>query len=69
MKKYKVTLARGYSVIIEAENEKSAKENVEFFLGDSPDKSNEKHRTEYKFNIEDIELTFNEALEAEEINE
>ena len=56
-----------YRVQIEAKNQKSAKELVEFFIGNPKDESTEKERLKYKFNIQDVEMTMNEAFEAEEV--
>lgn len=60
-------LTRAYRVQIEAEYENSAIELVEFYLGDSEDKSNETERAQHRFNILEIEMTMNEAFEAEEV--
>ncbi len=67
MKTFNVTLTRAYKVQIEAENEDLARKLVEFYLGDPEDKSNEKERSLQKFNIIEIELTLNDALEVEEV--
>ena len=64
MRKYKVALTRVYFVTVRAANMEKAKDVVEFYLGDCPDRSNETHRREEKFKIEDIELALNEAYEA-----
>jgi hypothetical protein len=44
MKTFKVSLSRAYNIIIDAKNEKCAKELTEFFIGDPVDKSNKKER-------------------------
>jgi len=62
-------LTRTYRVTIEAEDENSASELVEFYLGDPEDKSTEKEQAQQKFNIQEIEMTMNEAFEVEEIEE
>jgi len=67
MKKYKVLLTRSYIVTINAENESQARRYTEFYLGDCPDLSKPKEREDQKFKIEEIKLTFNEALESKEI--
>jgi hypothetical protein len=67
MKTFNVMLTRAYRVQIEAEDENSAIELVEFYLGDSEDKSNEIERAQHRFNILEIEMTMNEAFEAEEV--
>jgi hypothetical protein len=69
MKKFWVTLSRGYVVTIEAEDNISAARNVEYFLGNSPDVSTLMEREAFKFNIENIDLTVNDVLEVEELHE
>lgn len=69
MKTFNVMLTRTYRVTIEAEDENSASELVEFYLGDPEDKSTEKEQAQQKFNIQEIEMTMNEAFEVEEIEE
>ena len=63
MKTYKVALTRTYLVTISATDEEKAKRLSEFFIGDCPDSSNEKDRSEFNFSIENIEMTYNEADE------
>jgi hypothetical protein len=62
-------LTRAFQVQIEADNEKDARKLVEFFIGNPKDESTEKDRHQYKFNIREIEMTMNEAFEAEEVEE
>jgi len=69
VKTFNVMLTRTYRVTIEAEDENSASELVEFYLGDPEDKSTEKEQAQQKFNIQEIEMTMNEAFEVEEIEE
>ena len=69
MKLFKVSLTKSYLVNINAENETEARHCAEFFTGDITDISDENHRAEYNFSIEEIECTVNEAFEAEELNE
>jgi hypothetical protein len=69
MKTFNVMLTRAYRVHIEAEDENSAIELVEYYLGDPEDKANERERTQHRFNILEIEMTMNEAFEAEEVEE
>ena len=69
MKTFKVMLTRAYRVQIEAHDEKSAKELVEFFIGNPKDESTEKERAQHKFNIQEFEMTMNEAFEADEVEE
>jgi hypothetical protein len=69
MKRFKVSLIRSYVVTIDAENEKQARRLSEFYLGDCPDLSTSNDRESRKFKFHEIEMTFNEAIEAEEQNE
>lgn len=62
-------LTRAYRVQIEAESGKSAKQLVELFIGNPKDESAEKERFQRKFNIQEIEMTMNEAFEANEVEE
>ena len=66
MKKYMVSLVRDYGVVISAENEEEAMRCAEFFIGGEKDLSKLKHREEYKFKIEKIEMTTNDAVDVEE---
>ncbi len=66
MRKYMVSLVRDYVVVISAENEEKAMQCAEFFIGGEKDLSQSKHREEYKFKIETIEMTTNDAVGAEE---
>ena len=69
MKIFNVMLTRAYRVQIEAEDENSAKELSEFFMGDPKDESTEKDRSQYNFGIQEIEMMMNEAFEVEEVKE
>ena len=69
MKTFRVSLVKSYSVIIEAENEINAKRLSEFFTGDIPNLSEEKHCEEYKFSITEIECVGNDAVYVEELEE
>jgi hypothetical protein len=64
MKTFDVMLTRAYKVTIDAEDEKFARELAEFFIGDPKDESTEREQAQYKFNIREIEITMNEAMEA-----
>ena len=66
MKKYIVSLVRDYGVVISAENEEEAMRCAEFFIGGGKDLSQPKHRKEYKFKIETIEMITNDSVEVEE---
>jgi hypothetical protein len=65
MQTFKVNLTRVYSITIDAENKKSAKQLAEFFIGDPEDKSNAKDRKDHNFSIQQIEMLMNEAFETE----
>ena len=67
MKTFKVNLTRVYLVSIDAEDETSAKQFAEFFVGNPNDESTEKDRADYNFNIKEINLAMNEVFETEEI--
>jgi hypothetical protein len=69
MKRFKVSLTRSYIVTIDAENEQQARKLSEFYLGDCPDLSASDDRKTGKFKIHEIEMTFNEAIEAREQGE
>lgn len=69
MKTYKVALTRTYLVTINATDEEKAKRISEFFIGDCPDSSNEKDRSEFNFSIENIEMMYNEAGEILDIED
>ncbi len=67
MKKFEVLLVRSYIVTIYSEDEDQARMYAEYYLGNSPDLSSPKDRTDRKFKIEKIKMTFNEAYETKEI--
>lgn len=67
MKSFQVLLTKSYLVNINAETEDGAKRCAEFFTGDIQDISDLNNRKEYKFEIEEIECTINEAFEVKEI--
>jgi hypothetical protein len=66
MKKYLVSLVRDYGIVIKAKNEEEAMRCAEFFVGGEKDLSQKKDREEYKFRIETIEMTNNDAIDVEE---
>ena len=68
MKIYRVNLIRGYNILIETENEEKAKRLAEYFIGNPKDISNGREKADFNFRIDEIELTMNEAIEAEETN-
>ena len=61
MNTYKVALTRTYMVTIKAENSEKAARLSEFFIGDCPDSSIKKDKSEFNFLIEDIEMMYNNA--------
>jgi hypothetical protein len=65
MRKYLVSLVRDYGVIISANSEEEAKRCTELFIGGEKDLSTEKNREEHHFNIEEIEMTTNDAIDVE----
>lgn len=67
MKKFKVLLTRDYLVDIRAENKEQAKLFAEYFVAGGIDASTENERMQYKFEIERIKPTVNDAFEVEEI--
>ncbi len=68
MKTFKVNLTRVYSITIDAEDETSAKQLAEFFVGNPNDESNEKENADYSVNIKEIEMLMNEAFEVVEVS-
>ncbi len=69
MKSFQVSLTKNYLVNINAETESEAKRLAELFTGDIQDISETNNRKEYKFKIEKIECTINEAIDVEEITD
>lgn len=69
MKNFKVLLTRNYVVDISADNEEDAKFLSEFYISNVKDGSDQFEQSESKFNIHNIRMTFNEALEVEETYE
>lgn len=67
MKEYKVLLHRDYIVNIKAKNEDEAKFLAEFFIGGEKDLANKKDKETHQFEIEEIEMTVNDAFEVEEV--
>lgn len=67
MKNFKVSLHRDYIVNIKAKNEDEAKSLAEYFIGGEKVCSSEKERKQYKFNIEEIEMVMNDAVEVEKV--
>lgn len=67
MKTFEVILTKSYIVKIKAENEQQAKRYTEFFTGNIQDISRKEDRQKFRFEIKQIECTFNEAFESKEI--
>lgn len=63
MNKYIISLSRSYLVTIMAEDKENAGRYAEYFIGVDGDLSEEKDRQKYKFTIEHIEMTVNEATD------
>lgn len=59
---YRTVLVRSFDIIIEAEDEKEASRLSEFYVGYA-DHSNSYDREKFKFEIKNIEMTENDALE------
>lgn len=66
MPQFNVTLARSFSVLINAKNESQAKRLAELFLG-YHDESTLAYQRQFRFQIAEIEMTLNEAVDAEEV--
>ena len=69
MKRYKLALSRAYIVTIDAENKEKACRYAEFFMGDCPDLSTLKDKQEFKFSIQEIEPSINDAIDVEEVKD
>jgi hypothetical protein len=69
MPNFDVYLDRTYRVRINAEDDSQARRVAEWFMGHISDESNERDHAEYKFEIGEIEMVWNDAFEAEEISE
>jgi hypothetical protein len=59
---YRTVLVRSFDVIIEAEDKNDALRLSELFVGYA-DHSDSQYREKFKFEIKDIEMTENDALE------
>ena len=68
MPKYCTVLIRTYSVVINADDEKSAARLSELYVG-FKDASNTVDRKKYNFQIEEIEINENNALETSLVEE
>jgi hypothetical protein len=60
---YQISLSRSFLVTIEAPNEERANFLSEFFIGDCPDISKQFDREEFQFQIHEIEMATNEAVD------
>jgi hypothetical protein len=68
MPRFKVGLARTFLVTVEATSKEDAKEAAELFI-DEYDASTENHQKQFASRIEDIEMTWNDSFECEEMVE
>jgi hypothetical protein len=66
MPQFRTTLARTFAVTIDASNETEAKRLVELFVGYQDD-SMAADRARFGFDIKEIEMTLNEAIESEKV--
>lgn len=64
MKIFEVYLTRQFRVKIKAENENDAKILSEYFISSGVDLSMDKERKDYNFQITDIKMVWNEAMES-----
>ena len=64
-----MALSRAYIVTIDAENKEKACRYAEFFMGDCPDLSTLKDKQEFKFSIQEIEPSINDAIDVEEVKD
>jgi hypothetical protein len=62
---YRVSLSRSFLVAIEAPNEERARLLSEFFIGDCRDISKQSDREEFQFQIHEIEMATNDAVDVE----
>ena len=69
MKTFRVGLHRLYNITIQTEDEKKAKDLVEYFIGSAKDSSTENEKNKYGFIIDEIEMVTNDAFETEEIKD
>lgn len=66
-KTFQVALTKSFLVTVEAENQEIAGEIAEFYTSDIQDLSLEKDKIEQNFSIQEIECTYNQATEVQEI--
>ncbi len=66
MTKYEVILTRSYAVTVEAEDSRQAAWASELYLGNCSDLSTATDREEHSFQIHEIEMGYNEAIEVKE---
>ena len=69
MPTFDVHLTRTYRVRISAQDEASARELAEFFVGGVKDDSNERDRSEHQFEISDLKMVVNDAFESEAVTD
>ena len=68
MSSYRVTLVRSFAVTIQADNPEDAKRLAEFYVGYS-DNSEPWDRQRFGFLIDDIDMTQNDSIEAQGLEE
>ena len=68
MSTFDVSLARSFIVIIEAESDEHAARLAELYVG-YMEESNEVDRKQFQFQIQEIEMTENDAIEVRSIDE
>jgi hypothetical protein len=66
-KTFQVAITKSFLVTIEAENQEVAGNIAEFYTSDIQDLSLEQHRIDEKFSIREIECTYNQVTEIQEI--
>ncbi len=67
MPTYQVNLLRSYVVEINAPNQKMAARLAEFYVGTGADESSDLDRSKFRFQIQDIEMVQNDAMEVSPI--
>jgi hypothetical protein len=66
-KTFCVAITKSFLVTLEAENGEMAEHLAEFYTSDIQDLSSEKDKIEQNFSIQEIECTYNQATEVQEI--
>lgn len=66
MAKYMVTLTRSFAVTIDADNPEAARELAGLYVGYGDDSTTD-DRQQFSFEIKELEMTMNEAVDVDEI--